>query len=343
MTTDEGVVAPRETGWRVPLLALILIVALPSFPPLQLLVPLDRLFLLIAPALAACAIVGWKGGGRPLLAIGWTLLAGWVVWGTISTGGTFAFLAGGWAVLLAASFGGVLLSGWGERFLPRALLAIGIALGLGVLAVVAAGGGFASTLAVFVAETARRTALAQAAWIEFTGSTQWAEFVAGTPNAGLLTAEVERQFSVLPQMARVLLPAMLALESLAVLALSWSLYHRFGRSRLGPPLAALREMTFHDGVVWGLIAGLVVVVVPVPAVVWALGMNLLVFASVLYAVRGLGVMLWFISPGRWMLVLLTVVFVLFLQIVGVVAVGIGLGDTWLDWRRRLRPKSQRSE
>jgi hypothetical protein len=42
-------------------------------------------------------------------------------------------------------------------------------------------------------------------------------------------------------------------------------------------------------------------------------------------------------------VLLTVVLVLFLQVVGVVAVAIGLGDTWLDWRRRPRPKTQRSE
>ena len=321
-------------------MALVLLMVLPSVPPFQLLVPLDRVFSILAPALAACAVVGWRSGGRLPLAIGWTAIGGWVIWTTVGSGGSFALLAGGWSVLLAASFGGVLLSGWGERFLPRALLAIGIALAIGGLAVLAAGGGPTSTLAVFTEELTRRTELARAAWIEFSGTTQWAAFAeSSSANAARLTEGMELQFRVLPQTGRLLLPAMLALESLMVLALSWALYHRFGRARLGPPLAALREMRFHDGFVWGIIAGLVVVVLPVPAAVFALGMNLLVFSGVLYALRGLGVMLWFLSPGRWTMVLLTIVLVLFPHIVGVVAAGIGLGDTWLDWRRRPRPKS----
>ena len=339
MQALEAAVAPREEGWRGPLFALLLLVLLPSVPPFQLLLPLDRVFAMLAPALAACAIVGWRAGGRIPLAIGWTLIGGWVVWTTVAPGGSFALLAGGWSVLLAASFGGVLLSGWGERFLPRALLAIGIALVIGGVAVLVAGGGAASTLTVVTEELARRTDLARAAWIEFTGTTQWAEFAAESATAARLTEGMELQFRVLPQMGRLLLPAMLALESLMVLALAWALYHRFGRARLGPPLAALREMRFHDAFVWGIVAGLVVIVLPVPAVVFALGMNLLVVSGVLYALRGLGVMLWFLSPGRWAMVLLTIVLVLFPHIVGVVAAGIGLGDTWLDWRRRPRPKS----
>jgi len=30
---------------------------------------------------------------------------------------------------------------------------------------------------------------------------------------------------------------------------------------------------------------------------------------------------------------------LFYNVVGVLALGLGLGDTWLDWRRRAKPKT----
>ena len=80
-----------------------------------------------------------------------------------------------------------------------------------------------------------------------------------------------------------------------------------------------------------------------PEAARAVGINLMVFFSALYVLRGLGVLLWFLKPGRWMLVLWTIVLVLFLQVVGAVALALGVGDTWLDWRRRARPKSQRSE
>jgi hypothetical protein len=80
-----------------------------------------------------------------------------------------------------------------------------------------------------------------------------------------------------------------------------------------------------------------------PNVVAALGVNTLVFFGALYAVRGLGVLVWFLKPGRWMVVVWSVVLVMFWSIIAAVALVIGVGDTWLDWRRRPRPQSQRSE
>lgn len=316
---------------------------LPAMPPFQLLLPVDGTLVILAPALAAAAVAGWRAGGRWALAVVWTLLAGWVVWRSTLVGDAFTLLVGGWSVLLASSFAGVLIAGWGKRFFSRALLATGIAILFGTLAVVAAGGGVASGLEVFTGELAQRTELVRTAWVQFTSTTQWADFVAGTPNASRLTEGMELQFEVLPRVGRLLLPSLLALESLTLLAVAWALYHRFGRVRLGPPLADLRDFTFHDGFVWGVVVGLAVVVLPVPRVVFALGMNLLVFSGVLYALRGLGVLLWFLKPGRWMMVFWTLILLLFPQIVGLVAAGIGLGDTWLDWRRRPRPTSQRSE
>jgi uncharacterized protein YybS (DUF2232 family) len=315
-----------------------------SVPPFQLVLPVDRAMLLLAPALAACAIAGWRNGGRLSLAVAWTTIAVWILWMAAARGGSFALLVVGWSVLVAALFGAVLVVGWGERYLSRALLAIGMALAVGAFTAVMAGrGGFETLLNFYAEETAGRVAVLRTAWTEFTSTPQWAEMVAGTPNAARLTEGMELQFTLLPRLARLLLPALLALETLIVLALGWALYHRFGRARVGPPLADWRDLTFHDAFVWGVIAGLVVIVVPVPGIVHAAGMNLLVFTGVLYALRGLGVMLWFLAPGRWMQVFLAIVLVLFPHIIGIVAAVLGVGDTWLDWRRRPRPTTQRSE
>ena len=72
------------------------------------------------------------------------------------------------------------------------------------------------------------------------------------------------------------------------------------------------------------------------------------FFCALYAVRGLGVLAWFLAPGA-LAPALTVGFAMlwvpFIQLVAglgflillIAAFGLGLGDTWADWRRRARP------
>lgn len=342
MTSEEGAAPPRESGWRAPLLATLALLVLPALPPLALLVPIDQTLLLLAPAMAMCAVVGWRAGGRLPLALVWTAFAVWALY-LPSGGSTFALLARGWAVLLAASFGAVVLRSKGDRFLPQALLAIAIALAIALVTAAVAGGGLSEAASVFGDAIARRAEIGRMAWQQFTARAEWAEFSAENPSAELLSQQVELQFAELPKAARLMIPAMLALESLAALALAWAVYHRFGRARLGPPLSPLREFTFHDAFVWGIIAGLLVIVVPMPDAAQLIGANLMVFVGALYVLRGLGVMLWFLDPGRWMQVVWAIVLVMFLQVVAAVAFAIGVGDTWLDWRRRTRPKSQRSE
>lgn len=337
MTLEEGAATPREQGWRKLILATLLLLILPAMPPFSVLVPVDQTLLLLAPALATCAVLGWRSGGRVSLALAWSAFALWVLW-LPASGGTYALLVRGWSILLAASFAGVVLLWREASFLPRAVLAIAIALGLGALAAMLSGG-LADAGAVFGDAIQRRAELGRAAWQEFVSRPEWVEFSRDNPGADALSAQVDQQFTLLPQAARLLVPAMLALQSLAVLALAWAAYHRFGRARLGPPLAPLAEFRFHDAFVWGIIAGLLVIVVPMPEPLRVLGVNAMVFFGVLYVLRGLGVLLWFLKPGRWLLVLWTIVLVLFLQVVGAVALAIGVGDTWLDWRRRARPKS----
>src|SRR5262249_9800767 len=145
--------------------------------------------------------------------------------------------------------------------------------------------------------------------------------------------------TALPASAGSLFPALAALQALAAMALAWALYHRIGRARLGPPLASVRDFRFNDQMVWGVVAGLALVVLPGVAVTKAIGANLLLFFGALYPIRGVGVFMWMLSPGRLTTAVLVVIALLFWNVLGVLALGLGVGDTWFDWRARARQKT----
>ena len=149
----------------------------------------------------------------------------------------------------------------------------------------------------------------------------------------------------LSDMGRTIFPSLLALESLAALALAWATYHRLSRARLGAPLRPLREFRFNDQLVWGLIVGLTIVLLPTLSALRDVGQNLLVFFGALYAVRGLGVLDWFMAPGTLGVALAIGAVLLFAPVLqvfaalaflmlAVAAIALGLGDTWADWRGR---------
>jgi hypothetical protein len=48
----------------------------------------------------------------------------------------------------------------------------------------------------------------------------------------------------------------------------------------------------------------------------------------------MGVLAWFLAPDRLVMVPLFLFALLAWQLFGAVALGLGLGDTWLDWRSR---------
>lgn len=343
MTEAVEAAIVRERGWWRITLGLVAFLVLPATPLLRIVLPIEQTILLVVPALAVCAVVGWRAGGRWPLALAWAGIGLWVLWPPASTAGSFPVLARGWGALLAGAFGGMVLLQRERTFLPRAMVAIVGAFGLAAAGILAVPGGFAKATETMQVEVARRAEVSSTQWRQMTATAEWQKFVGENPDAGKLSNEVDRQLQGLPEVAGVLFPAMLALESLLALALAWGLYHRIGRVRLGPPLARLREFRFHDVLIWGIIGGLALLVLPLPPLGRAIGVNGLVFFGALYAARGLGVLVWFLAPGRWMAVFLTLFIVFFWHVVGVVAVGIGLGDTWFDWRGRARPKSQRSE
>ena len=310
---------------------------IPLIPLLRVVVPVEQALLLVTPALASCALVGWWLGGRVSLALVWTLLATWVILTPVPGSAPYAALAKGWAVLLAASFGVMSVMSPHRSFFPRAMSATAFAFAISLGIVAFTGASPARAERVALAEYSRRVESWLTDWQNVSASPQWTELTRENPGMETLAEESERQLRAIPAVSSKLFPSLLALESLAVLALAWALFHRVSRTRIGAPLAPLRDFRFNDQLVWGLVAGITAVALPTLAAFRTIGLNLLVFFGTLYAVRGLGVLTWFLAPGRLMMALMIALAIFMWPLLGVFALGIGLGDTWLDWRRRARP------
>ena len=313
----------------------------PGTPLLQSLAPVGSMGLLVVPAVAACAVVGWTAGGRGWLAGVWVALAvALLVWTQIP-GSTYGLLERGWVVMLVSLFGLVCITSAGSTpFFPRALAALAATTMLASILVIGTPG-------------ALRT-LVQAARVELAGrpnaALDWVRQVVDTPSPGGAagpTAPVgESAVSVgrtlegvlrsLPEDAMPVFPALLALESLAALALAWELFHYISRTRVGEPLGALRDFRFSDQLAWGLIVGLTLVVLPTAAPWRLVGLNVVLFFGALYAVRGLGVLVWFLQTRRASAPVIVALAVTASLLSAPTALGlglVGLGDSWLDWRR----------
>ena len=310
---------------------------IPLVPLVRVAIPVEQSLLLIVPALAVCALVGWWAGGRFFLVLSWTALATWML--VTRLPGTPAFLAvsKGWALLLAASFGVISLMSPRRSFFPRALAAIGLSYAVGFALVVFASKRPAAIEQTVRAEYTRRVESWLGDWEAVSRTPEWQRLTRDNPGMETLARESSDRLLKLPPVTASLYPSLLALESLAVLALAWALYHRVSRARIGPPLAPLKEFRFNDQLVWGLVAGITAVAVPTLNAFRTVGLNLLVFFGALYALRGLGVLTWFFAPGRLMVTMTIALAIFIWPLLGVFALGIGLGDTWLDWRSRPRP------
>jgi hypothetical protein len=323
--------ALSERGWGKLLIALALFIIVPMIPHVRAILPVEDTMLLFVPALAACTLVGWWAGGRAFLAIVWVGLAVGMAVQPAAVGGGSSFynLERGWSLLLAGSFGLVCLFNSRRGLFGRASIALCVTL---VLAAV-------MSLAGPVTMSRASKTVAQ----EFTRRN--AETVAKVPTLGDMPAETDKQLTTLASAGASVFPALLALQSLAALALAWATYHRLSRARLGNPLRPLREFRFNDQLVWGLIVGLTIVLLPTLSSLRGVGKNLLVFFGALYAMRGFGVLAWFVAPGSLGVTLAVATVMLFapvlqlfaalaFMLLGVGALVLGLGDTWADWRRR---------
>lgn len=136
-------------------------------------------------------------------------------------------------------------------------------------------------------------------------------------------------------------PGMLVLQSLAGLALAWQLHLRLTSPPLGAPLAPFTTFRIGDGWVWGIVAWLGVLILPVSGALQVAGTNLGLVAGTLYVLRGAAIVVAFaeafgvstvtlmIAAGAAAALALPLLFVL----PGLCTLGIT--DTWYQYRRRI--------
>lgn len=245
--------------------------------------------------------------------------------------GAYGLITRGWALLVAGLFVGALLLWPRWSFLHRALAAVAAAMAL-------AGAGLAitgswSVVDGLIADFFRSALLVMVERLNAPAPDSpvlgWLQASAASP-AGL-----ERLLALRSGV----FPALLALQSVAALGVGWWAFVRMGGVREGErqTLRPLRDFRFHDQLIWLVIAGLVLLLLPLGPAANRVAANLLVFMGALYALRGVAVFVFLAgrAPSR-LSVFFGALAALFLShLVLTAAVLVGLGDTWLDVRRRV--------
>jgi hypothetical protein len=281
----------------------LLVLALPPYRPL---------LTLGAIALGVLAMTGASGGAV------WYFERGW------------ALLAAGWFVLAVA-----LLPVTG--FLPRGLVALAGAAVSALPFLWLNRGAFGLLEAALSGRLREAAAQAAAAWQRLstrgTGGGAGEAIGEGSGLADAIYRAADLQV--------LLFPALLGLATLAGLAVAWWAYRRLAvRDR--EPLRPLREFAFPNDLVWLLIAGIALLVLPVGQAVSRAGANVLTFMAALYALRGAAVLVVIGgAPGPLGMLVGLLVLVFLYPLVMATTVLVGLTDTWIDIRARRRSSQAR--
>ena len=298
---------PASSGWGVTVvLALITAGFSVINPALLIFVPFAFLLLAMPPRRSMLVLVG-----AVLLAI--TFFG--------QRGGTLWWFGRGWVLILSGWFV-VTLALLPDRSLTmRALTAIG--------------GAAASVALLFLVN---RTGWQNVDWTVAQqlrdGAADMRAFWAGRLEGKAWASDVSTAFDRFADWQAAGYPAMLAIASLAGLALSWWLWRRLVMQD-PRPFGALRDFRFSDHLIWIAIVGIVFVVAPFNAPITRTGANLLAFMGALYSLRGFAVMLWlFGTPGILGALFGAIVFLMLYPIVMVTTLMVGVTDTWLDLRAR---------
>ena len=301
----------RESWWRLSLalIAFVLwahpsLVGLP-FAALVILAPGER--------------TGWS---QPLAGLAGAMSAALLVL-TGGTGGRLAAVTSTYIVLVTAAF------------VSLALLQPAPILRQALRALVA--GGLATAV------------LIQAVW----GPDAWGALAwEATRGAGLTMRAIvtiaPNTFAIYEPMVRFVSltwPGMLVLQTLAGLALAWQLHLRLAPAAWGEeapaPRPRFRDFRMGDGWVWGIVAWLGVLILPVSSVLQVAGANVGLVAGTLYVLRGAAIVVAFaeafgisvvalvIAAGAAAALAVPLLFVL----PGLCTLGIT--DTWYQYRRRL--------
>lgn len=300
--------APSRLGTAVALLTVVVFMSV--FDALPLVVLPMSVLLLALPSRSRLRLVAF---GLAALAAVLVLPAGGL--GAISVG---------WALALGGAFAAVTLLRREWPFFPRALTAVAVVAGAAVIWLAASG------------------QWSEMDWMmrqhfSTVSSLALADLGARMPEENSWLAEFSTATQRVAELQWTLFPAFLALQSLAALGLA-SLW--VGRMRRGEGdllgLRRLREFRFNDQLIWLVIGALALLVLPLGALATRVAYNVLVFMGTLYALRGVAVFMFLAggAPSVLMVLLGTVVVLFLYPLVLTAALLVGVGDTWLDVRRR---------
>jgi hypothetical protein len=151
-------------------------------------------------------------------------------------------------------------------------------------------------------------------------------------------------------------PGMLALQTLAGLALAWQLHVRIAAARAPKaavtapaPLTRFKDFCIGDAWVWGIVAWLSVLILPVSSALHIAGTNVGLVAGALYVLRGAAIVSTFAEAFG----ISSVALVIMAAAAAALAVPLlfvlpglctlGITDTWYQYRRRLAEARQRSQ
>jgi len=303
-----------ERGWtltRAVLLVAATVLLSPISPVWLVLVPLALLLLAfrtedwMSMAMAAVILGLGFAGSRPG-GMEWYVPRAW------------GLIAGGAFVAVTAARGHTVLVG-------RTLGAVGLAL-MVVLAIGALRPGVLQAVDWWMAAEIRQAALAAGDILQqFRGNTD--------PD---LSRQLDAAVQKWVDLQQDVYPAMLSLATLAGLGLSW-----FGLERLSGSarsLGPVRDFRFSDQLIWLLIGGLMLLVLPLGGFAFRLGENATLFMGGLYLLRGTAILMWIgaaAATSVWTAVLLTLAALFLYPFVLGTALVLGVSDTWLDLRARL--------
>jgi hypothetical protein len=233
------------------------------------------------------------------------------------------WFARGWPLLLGGAY--VLVAAWRPwwSFSATALAALGLATLVAVIAF----------------------ALSPGAWLDVDTlmATQVAsEMEAWSARLGLASEEGAQD--LLRQAAGLqvaLFPAFLGISSLSAVGLAVTVRDRMAGEG-GRGFGRLRGFSFNDHLVWVWLGGLALIVAPVGGVADRVGGNAVLFMGLLYVLRGFAVMLSLVG-GISVLAgviggLVALLLYPLLAFATALALIVGLGDTWLNIRARVRSR-----
>ena len=303
-----------ERGWTLTRASLLAVATV-------LLSPMSPVWLVFVPF--ALLLLAFRTGDWMSVAVAAVILG--LGFTASRPGGMEWYVPRAWSLIAGGAFVAVSAARGRNGLVDRSLWAIGVALGV-VLLIGLVRPGVLQGVNWWMAGEIRQAALVAGAILERL--------------QGGADPEVRRQLETAVQrwvgFQQDVYPAMLSLATVAAFGLAWFGFERLsGRFRSPGPI---RDFRFSDHLIWLLIGGLCLLVLPMGGLAFRVGENATLFMGGLYLLRGAAILLWIgaaAATSVWSGVLLVLAALFLYPVVLGTALVLGLSDTWIDLRARL--------